>query len=160
MNDPPINALQLPDEIAIGVGRIVAGYSHIEYLVYIVYAALCGDDPHSLFSRLYKLRSINNKLHEIDKVANESMDKTLLNAWDIIKSRFKSAAKKRTRVTHTQFLQRPDGIYGIEITKKGPKLYLISDRYFKETLNQYRTLAFDLAVFQGLLFELNRTCIR
>ncbi len=133
-------------ELANWIGRVIAGYSAIEFQMYQIYAVLADDHPKASFTKFYKLRLINQKENLVCRSGLGLPDEyksALRRLW----GRLRAAADRRSQVAHCSILKSNGKHLRLILMGERAELAELNKQLFVRTVRQYRTLQTDAHIF-------------
>ena len=150
----PIFGLGDTAELANWIGRVVAGYSALEFNIYWAYAIICGDtDAKESFARFYSMRSINTKerlfqphLHKLPPEYQEAISKL----WRFMRG----AATRRTEIAHSALFRSNEKMLRLQMVGDRAWLSKTDKAFFVRTTRQFRTLQTDSQTLLSFLYIL------
>lgn len=130
-------------ELANWIGRVIYGYSALEFHMYLNMACMSSKSSVESFQEFYSARSIHNKqnlscLRATVLPPEFQIAHTRLWRW------MRGAADRRTQVAHCVISRKDESVLGVQLVGGKALFVSLDKKRFIKTIRQFRTLQTDI----------------
>ncbi|MGI3776136.1 MAG: hypothetical protein ACRYGC_02485 [Janthinobacterium lividum] len=133
-------------DLANCIGRVIVGYSAIEFQLYTIYAVIAKQNAEESFLRFYSARNINGKQNLVfDEIS--ALPPEYISALKTLWRTMRGAASRRVEVAHCAIGRNGDRVTSLRLNGKRPFRTNVDINLFIRTIRQFRTLQTDAHIF-------------
>lgn len=137
-------------ELANWIGRVIYGYSAIEFQMYLNMACMSDKSSVESFQEFYAARTIHNK-QNLSCLRATLLPPEFQDAHTRLWRWMRGAADRRTQVAHCVISRTERSTLGVQLVGQRALFVNLDKNRFSRTIRQFRTLQTDAHIFFAFL---------